>query len=134
MTLYMKLGGRKAIMGAMPSLKVRLEQDPAFNVDSFREEFEHSENLSEFLIFLAGGAPLYDGKPICELLSPLCRCSQSYDRFVDHLVAVFFGTRNAPAEEDQLRDLMDRIRPQVLNPKPVAPVLVYSVEPEGLNA
>ncbi len=90
MTLYLKLGGRTAIMRAMPRLKARLEQDPCFDVTSFLPEFEHSDDLTEFLIFLAGGAPFYDGKPVCELLAPICTCNNIYERFVDHLVAVIF--------------------------------------------
>ncbi|MBN9670893.1 Clp protease ClpP [Roseibium aggregatum] len=134
MTLYNKLGGRKAIMQAMPLLQVRLEQDPCFDLTKFRQEFERSDDLTEFLVFLFGGAPFYDGKPVNALLSPICTCADVYDRFVDHLVAVFFdGTAIAAAEED-LRNLMDRLRPQVLCPKPVAPVLVYSLETDMLSA
>lgn len=133
MTLYMTIGGRKAILQAMPGLKFRLEQDPCFDMGSIADGFEHSDDFTEFLIFLCGGAPFYDGKPICELLSPLCGCDDEYSRFVDHLVAVFFGDRSNPKDEAQLRQHMDRLRPQVLNPKPVRPVLVYAVEPEGLS-
>ncbi|MCK7612164.1 Clp protease ClpP [Roseibium sediminicola] len=134
MTLYMKLGGRKAIMRAMPHLLARLEQDPCFTPGSFRQEFERSDDLSEFLIFLSGGAPFYDGKPICELLSPICTCADVYERFVDHLVFVLFNGRPTADDESHLRQLMGRLRPHVLDPKPVAPVKVYSVEPEMLRA
>lgn len=134
MTLYMKLGGRKAVMQAMPRLKQRLEQDECFDLSGFREEFERSDDLTEFLIFLSGGAPFYDGKPVCELLSPICTCSDLYARFVDHLVGAFFGGKAGTGDETEFRRLLDRLRPQVLSPKPVAPVLVYSVEPETLSA
>jgi len=134
MTLYMKLGGRKAIMRAMPRLLARLEQDPCFALGTFRQEFERSDDLTEFLVFLSGGAPFYDGKPVCELLSPICTCRDVYERFVDHMVCVLFGNHPTAADESDLRELMERIRPHVLNPKPVAPVQVYSVEPEMLSA
>ncbi|MCV0426425.1 MAG: Clp protease ClpP [Roseibium sp.] len=134
MTLYLKLGGRKAIKRAMPHLQARLEQDPCFDLGGFREEFERSDDLTEFLIFLSGGAPFYDGKPICDLLSPICTCSDVYERFVDHLVAVMFGGTYSKSDEASLRDLMNRLRPQVLDPKPVAPVLVYSIEKDTLSA
>lgn len=134
MTLYMKLGGRKAIMRAMPRLLARLEQDSCFTPGSFRREFERSDDLTEFLVFLSGGAPFYDGKPISELLSPICTCEDVFERFVDHMVHVLFADRPAKADETDLRLLMDRIRPHVLDPKPRAPVLVYSVEPETLSA
>lgn len=134
MTLYMKLGGRQAIMQAMPRLQARLEEDPCFDLSRFRPEFEQSDDLSEFLVFLFGGAPFYDGKPVCTLLSPLCTSADAYERFVDHMVAVFVGDTDVPAYEMDLRQLMNRLRPRVLSPKPAAPVLVYSVEPEIMSA
>jgi truncated hemoglobin YjbI len=134
MTLYMKLGGRKAVMRAMPRLQARLEQDPCFDLAGFRQEFERSDDLAEFLVFLFGGAPFYDGKPVSALLSPICTCEDVYERFVDHLVAVFFGSRSLAADETDLRELMQRLRPRVLEPKPVAPVLVYSVDPDRRSA
>lgn len=134
MTLYMKLGGRKTIMHAMPTLRARLEQDPCFDLEGFRQEFERSDDLTEFLIFLSGGAPFYDGKPVSELLSPLCTCTDIYERFVDHLVAVFFkGTRDT-GDEKELRALMKRLRPQVLDPKPVPPIQVYSLDQRLMSA
>ncbi|GAB4517480.1 MAG: hypothetical protein Tsb0019_17260 [Roseibium sp.] len=128
MTLYMKLGGRKAIMQAMPRLLARLDEDPCFDLGPYRREIEHSDDLSEFLVFLAGGAPAYDGKPVCELLSPICTGDEVYNRFVDHLVAVLFGESPQHDDETDLRQLMDRLRPRVLNPRPTKPVLVYSVD------
>ncbi|CTQ54916.1 hypothetical protein LP7551_03455 [Roseibium album] len=133
MTLYLKLGGRKAILRAMPSLKARLEQDSCFNLESFRQEFERSDDLTEFLIFLSGGAPFYDGKPVSELLSPVCTCADIYERFVDHLVAVFFTGSRAASDEQELRALMKKLRPQVLNPKPIPPVQVYSLDQKLLS-
>lgn len=134
MTLYMKLGGRKAIMEAMPHLLARLETDPCFDLDTYRRQSERSEDLTEFLIFLSGGAPLYDGMSVTDLLSPICTGEKIYGRFVDHLVAVLVGDDLVDGEEDDLRQLMDQLRPHVLDPKPVAPVLVYAVEPELLDA
>jgi hypothetical protein len=128
MTLYMKLGGRKAIMLAMPRLLARLDEDPCFDLGSHRREIENSDDLTEFLVFLSGGAPAYDGKPVSELLSPICTGDEVYNRFVDHLVAVFFGDTPPAGDETDLRQLMDRLRPRVLNPKPAKPVLVYSVD------
>lgn len=134
MTLYLKLGGREAVLRAMPCLQARLEQDPCFEIARFREEFESSDDMVEFLIFLSGGAPFYDGKPICELLSPICTCTDVYERFVDHLVTVFFTDNGSEGDEAELRRLMDALRPQVLDPKPVDPIMVYSVEQEFISA
>ena len=134
MTLHMKLGGREAVVRSMPRLQARLEQDPCFDVTMFRQEFEHSDDLTEFLIFLAGGAPFYDGKPVCELLSPICTCTDVYERFVDHLVVVFFAGSRNENDEAEFRSLMDALQPQVLDPRPVDPIMVYSVEQELISA
>ncbi len=134
MTLYIKLGGRRAITQAMPRLQARLEQDTRFAFDSFRKEFECSDDLCEFLIFLFGGAPFYDGKPVYELLSPVCTSADVYEQFVDHLVSVFLGSKFSGEDETNLRRLMERLRPQVLSPKPAAPVLVYSAGKDILSA
>ncbi len=134
MTLYMKIGGRSAVSGAMSSLRERLDADPLFELSAFRTDFDRSSDLCEFLVFLFGGAPFYDGKPVSDLLSPLCRCADAYERFVDHLEAVFFGSAGATEDKDDLRAIMANLRPRVLAPKPAAPVLVYSVENEMMRA
>ena len=58
MTLYLKLGGREAMMKAMPRLRARLEQDPCFDISRLQKEFERADDFTEFLIFLVGGAPI----------------------------------------------------------------------------
>lgn len=134
MTLYMKIGGRTAIENALPALREALEADPCFDLPSSCAEFEQSGDLCEFLVFLFGGSPVYDGKPAASLLSPLCSCEDAYERFVDHLVAVFFGPSGNFEGEEGLRTTMSRLRPRVLSPKPVPPVLVYSIENELMHA
>jgi len=134
MTLYLKLGGREAMMKAMPRLRARLEQDPCFDISRLQKEFERADDFTEFLIFLVGGAPFYDGKPISELLSPICTCKDVYERFVDHLVMVLLAGKRSDRDEYDLRQLMTTLRPQVLDPRPVAPIMVYSVEQELISA
>lgn len=134
MTLYMKIGGRKAVEKAMPSLNARLEADPCFDLAAFGAEFSPSGDLCEFLVFLFGGAPYYDGKPVSDLLAPLCTCTDAYQRFVDHLVVVFNKSSTPVEDEHELRRLMGRLRPSVLAPKPSAPILVYSVETGMMRA
>ncbi|MEP3047602.1 MAG: Clp protease ClpP [Roseibium sp.] len=128
MTLYMTLGGRNAIMQAMPVIRNRLQEDPCFDEDGLHTEFTQSGDLCEFLIFLSGGAPIYDGKPFYELLAPLCNGPGLYDRFVDHLIAVLVGNRHTSQDEEHLREIMSNLRPQVLDPKPVAPTPLFSID------
>jgi hypothetical protein len=134
MTLYMKIGGRKAVLAAIPPLKNRLESDPCFDLAPLRGEFDASGDFCEFLVFLFGGSPFYDGKPVTDLLSPLCDCDDVYGRFVDHLVAVLLHDDLNEESEAELRSLMERLRPHVLAPRPTAPVLVYSVDNDQLRA
>jgi len=128
MTLYMNIGGRAAIAKALALLKERLEADPCFDAAPVLDEVHDSSDFSEFLIFLTGGAPFYDGKPVSDLLAPLCGCKEIYGRFVDHLVATLLAGQAGGSDETSLRALMDRLQPQVLSPRPAAPVLVDSVE------
>lgn len=134
MTLYMKLGGRRTINQMVPRLVDRLKQDSQFSAEASNQLLAVEDDLAEFLTFLFGGAPFYDGQPIADLLSPICKCVTTYDRFVDHLVAVLSNNDHTGTDAADLRILMDRLRPHILSPKPVAPVLVYSVEPEMLSA
>lgn len=133
MTVYMNIGGRSAVETAISALKERLETDPCFNLSSLPNEFDHSGDLCEFLVFLLGGAPIYNGRPAADLLSPICGCEDSYERFVDHLVAVFFGPQGFYEGEETLRTMMGRLRPCILA-KPATPVLAYSVEDELMRA
>ncbi|MEP4768430.1 MAG: Clp protease ClpP [Roseibium sp.] len=133
MTLYITLGGRKAILQAMPQLWTRLEQDPCIDLGEFRKEYEQSSDMCEFLVFLSGGAPFYDGKSVYELLSPLLTCTNVYDRFVDHLVVILSSESTTQKYESDLREAMSRLRPQILNPKPVAPIPICSVESDPMQ-
>lgn len=114
MTLYLKLGGRPAIVEAMRKLETLMIQEENLpHVDS-EASFEQSEELCEFLIFLSGGAPVYDNAPIGEILGPVCPCDDSYDLFVDHLVIAMIGPHRAPRTEAELRLMMEHIRPHVV--------------------
>ncbi|GAA0771798.1 Clp protease ClpP [Roseibium denhamense] len=134
MTLYLSLGGRGAIEQAMPRLKQQLKDDSCFDLSAFDKTFGGSDDLCEFLIFLLGGAPFYEGKPICDLLSPLCTCDDAYERFCDHLLSVFGPGTLSGAEVSSFRAILEELRPRILDPKPVKPVLVYSIEPERMRA
>ena len=133
MTLYLRLGGRAAIDEALFRLRERLSGDPAFKHANFRGELQSRSDFAEFLVFLVGGAPFYDGRPVNELLSPLCDSEDLYDRFAGHIIDALrdFGCSKEDAQE--LRSLLLRLRPQVLDPKPRKPVAVYSLEPEPLS-
>lgn len=115
MTLYLKLGGRPAFREAIETLKSRLYQDSTFRLSQGDPVLRHSDELCEFLIFLFGGAPYYDGMPIGRVLSPLRLDDSRYDRFVDHVVSALENRRSSIRDETQLRVVMEHIRPHVVN-------------------
>ena len=121
MTLYLKLGGRPAIVEAMRRLETLMMQEENLPHVDNETSLEQSEELCEFLIFLSGGAPIYDSAPISEILGPVCPSDDSYDRFVDHLVTAMFGPRRAPRTEAELRLMMEHIRPHVVGREPGKP-------------
>jgi hypothetical protein len=115
MTLYLKLGGRPAIEEAAKRLQRRLRHDPAFREPVASAPDNHRTDLSEFLIFLSGGSPFYDGTPIGKILAPLCPSDEAFDLFVDHLATVLIGNDRPVQVEAQLRLLMEHIRPYAVD-------------------
>ncbi|WP_346895205.1 Clp protease ClpP [uncultured Roseibium sp.] len=115
MTLYLKLGGRPAFQEAMKTLENKLYQDGAFRPSQDGRILRHSDELCEFLVFLFGGAPFYDGMPIGTVLQPLRLDDNRYDRFVDHVVNALGGDRSSVSNEAQMRVVMEHIRPHVVN-------------------
>lgn len=114
MTLYLKLGGRPAFQEAIETLASKLYQDSAFRLPHDGPVLRHADELCEFLIFLFGGAPFYDGMPIGQVLRPLRLDDDRYDRFVDHVVRSLGGRRSSVRDETQMRVVMEHIRPHVV--------------------
>lgn len=115
MTLYLKLGGRPAFQEAIETLENKLRQDGAFRPSQDGRVLRYSEELCEFLVFLFGGAPFYDGMPIGTVLEPLRLDDSRYDRFVDHVVNALGGNCSSVRNEAQMRVVMEHIRPHVVN-------------------
>ena len=115
MTLYLKLGGRPTFQEAIETLERRLKQDGKFSQPHGGHVLPNADELCEFLIFLFGGAPFYDGMPIDRVLRPLRLDDTRYDRFVDHVVIALTGGRPSVRNETQLRVVMEHIRPHVVN-------------------
>ncbi|MEP0232411.1 Clp protease ClpP [Roseibium sp.] len=114
MTLYMKLGGRPAIVDAVERLSGRLSLDTSF-CDAAKGLPEiWREDFAEFLIFLSGGAPFYDNSPIRTLLMPLCPTDEAFDAFVDHLATVLIGKTRSVRLEAEMRLMMEHIRPYIV--------------------
>ena len=121
MTLYLKLGGRPAFQNAVQKLKNRMLFDGAIDRRNQGASLQNTDDLCEFLIFLSGGAPFYDGQPIAEILSPLCPDDKRYEMFVGHLVDILIADQDNPQTETELRVVMEHIRPHVVSNAPSRP-------------
>lgn len=121
MTLYLKIGGRPAFKEAMTRLEDRLSSDGSFGFAEQGGKLSNTDDLCEFLIFLSGGAPFYDGSPVAEILGPLRLSDARYDLFVDHLVDVLTGDLRSIRAETELRLVMEHVRPHVVSPPPRRP-------------
>lgn len=125
MTLYLRLGGRPAVDQAVRRLVDQLAQDASASARQPQAAAASHEDLTEFFIFLLGGAPFYDGPPPQALIAPICPSIEAYPHLVGQLVSAF----GAPAEEQELRSLLDRVLPPVLSP-PVAPRIQDPEQPQ----
>jgi len=116
MTLYLKMGGRPAIERAVRHLERRLLADERLTTDLgvAPDRFAPSD-FAEFLIYLFGGAPFYEGPSVRTLFRPYCRCDATFDMFVDHLATVLIAQRLPVRLETELRLTMETIRPRVLS-------------------
>ncbi|SHM05807.1 globin family protein [Roseibium suaedae] len=122
MELYLSLGGRPAIAAAVERLDRRLRLDSGFGGGNRPLQASYAEDLTEFLVFVTGGAPIYEGRPVSMLLRPLCPSPEAFEILVDHVVTVLIGRERRPAEEAQLRRLLEHVRPMVLCQREEAPV------------
>ncbi|MBD8890124.1 Clp protease ClpP [Roseibium litorale] len=121
MELYLTLGGRPAIAAAAERLNKRLRLDSGFGGSSRALPAPYLEDLTEFLVFVTGGAPVYEGRPVSKLLRPLCPSQEAFEVLVDHVVTVLIGRERRPTEEAQLRVLLEHVRPLVLSAREETP-------------
>ncbi|MBO6756186.1 MAG: Clp protease ClpP [Roseibium sp.] len=126
MTMYLRLGGRPAVDQAVRRLVQQLAKDTADGARHAQTATVSQDDLAEFFIFLFGGAPIYDGPPPHVLIAPICPSVEAYPDFIGQLVGAF----GAPAEEQELRALMDRALLPVLSP-PNAPSLHDPEQPQS---
>lgn len=114
MTLYLELGGRQTLETGLARLCSRLRLDPVLGPHARELEGQGRSDLCEFLAYLLGGAPVYEGTSVRTLLSPLCDCDETFDHLVDHLVTVLIGRTGDPRHEVELRLRLEYVRPMVL--------------------
>lgn len=115
MELYLTLGGRPAIKAAVERLDHRLRLDSGFGASNKPLPASYLEDLTEFLVFVTGGAPVYEGRPVSSLLRPLCPSDEAFEILVDHVVTVLIGRERRFAEEAELRRLLGHAKPLVLS-------------------
>ncbi len=103
---------------ALDDLFGRLNADPSLAPAATSMDSEIRADLLEFLIFLAGGSPVYDGLPVSKMLSPLCPTNEAFDDFVDHVATSMIGTERPVRIEADLRLMLEHIRPHVVDRNP----------------
>ncbi len=103
---------------AVERLLQRVRIDAGFSKAGQHLSQEMQDDLLEFLIFLSGGAPVYDGISVSRLLSPLCQTDEAYDLFVDHLATAMCVPERSPRLEVELRLMMEHIRVHVVDRHP----------------
>ncbi|NBN63732.1 hypothetical protein GWI72_03765 [Microvirga tunisiensis] len=111
MTLYLELGGRAAIRRALE----------ATLSGGHPEQVEAREEFAEFLVFLFGGAPVYEGPALHQTVAPFCCGHQAYDRLVDALTEVLTASPQAAGLERDVRRALEQVRCHVVrSPHPVS--------------
>lgn len=114
MTLYLDLGGRPALKRSTERLIIRLQQDPIFAKAPPACPHVLKEDLTEFLVFLFGGAPFYEGHSAEEMLHPYCYNDRAFDAFVEHVIAVLIDPKHTFMLEQPVRCRLSTLREAVL--------------------
>ncbi|WP_196223264.1 hypothetical protein [Roseibium sp. RKSG952] len=108
----MKIGGRPALEQALVELRFKLRADAGFSFLTQPEHYLSNGDLCEFLVFLCGGAPLYEGLPVNVVFGPLCPTHDAFDAFSGHLArSVCKGDIQV---ENDIVDLLNKVRPSIL--------------------
>lgn len=119
MTLYLKLGGRPVFAQAVRTcLRLTCTDTGQSTEAAFTEAWK--ADLLEFLIYLYGGAPYYEGPLAADLFAPICPDHGAFDHFIDRLVAALMGERKTVKLETRLRLVLETIRPKVFGETPVS--------------
>ncbi len=111
MTLYLELGGRTAILNAVSAALAGTDATQPGTAEDF----------TELLVFLFGGAPVYEGPALHQTLGPVCRDHTGFDRLADALTrALIRSPQTRPLDHD-VRRTLEQIRCHaVRGPHPVA--------------
>ncbi|MXN64125.1 hypothetical protein GR183_04360 [Stappia sp. GBMRC 2046] len=112
MTLYLRLGGRPALERAVGEVMARLVKDPLFmSRNQVRLRICPRDALIDFLTYLTGGSPTFDGAPLGYVHDGLFISEQQYGRFAQHLVSVLGRDGADPRAATEFRYILDRVRP-----------------------
>ena len=111
MTLYLELGGRAALRRAVLAAQGGDQPAPQATLEDF----------VEFLVFLFGGAPVYEGPALHHTVAAICQGHSGFDRLVDDLTGALTGApATAPLAHD-VRRVLEQVRCHaVRGPHPVA--------------
>jgi hypothetical protein len=111
MTLYLELGGRTAIRRAVLATQAGDQPAPQATL----------EDLTEFLVFLFGGAPVYEGPALHHTVAAICQGHSGFDRLADELTEALTRSPATAALARDVRQVLEQVRCHaVRGPHPVA--------------
>lgn len=112
MTLYIELGGRSVIERAVRHvLSVRLPNTSRPSDVMLPHQAELlREDLTEFLIFLFGGAPFYEGPAIHHAFSYICSSHSAFDEVREMFIQELTQRPQAAGLRAQVHAALEQIR------------------------
>lgn len=112
MTLYIELGGRSVIERAVRQvLNVRLQNTSRPSDVMLPHQAELlREDLTEFLIFLFGGAPFYEGPAIHHAFSYICNSHSAFDEVRDMFIEELTPRPQTAGLRPQVHAALEQIR------------------------
>lgn len=114
MTMYFTIGGRPACARAVEQLEHHLSQDARFTLPKHDGRWCHADDFCEFLVFLAGGAPFYEGLPISQILGSFCPNNERYDHVAGLLASLLTGNAESAHLKPKLHAALEHLRPHVV--------------------
>lgn len=112
MTLYIELGGRSVIEHAVRQAVGTCALTNSRSPGAFapQKTAQATEDLIEFLTFLFGGSPFYEGPVIHQAFSCLCNSHPSFDEVRDVLLQELTRRPQAAALRPQVHAALEQIR------------------------
>lgn len=112
MTLYLRLGGHPAIERAVDEVMAQLVKDPLFmSRNQVRLRICPRTGLVEFLTYLTGGSPTYEGLPLGFVHDGLFVNERQFDVFAQYLISAIGRNGEDMRAATEISYILERVRP-----------------------